>query len=866
MGNAFPVGGVPGQGPILKYIGGQLEVTSGIAAGAQTLGIVRVVFRPDILDAEIRQIILEHILQALVLFAIAVVLAFFLARYCTRPLRALAAAAVQIGQGKLDYPVPTGGPTETKELGASLERMRSELENLYSNLETQVAQRTEELTKTTKGLENEILERRAAQELLSLRNQELEALYETAGILARLGDFKEKCNAILENLVRIMPADMATLRIPDESGDNLTLDAAAGKLGPERPSSIPLSQGLSALALSNREPVIVNDYDVHSWAEPSAVAQGVKSGAFIPINNSADKTLGVIGVGSLNRDHFTPERVKLLTAIADGLGALLNNADLSQELQANVEDLALVDEVARIITSTLDIEEVYQRFASEITTLMDVAQAQINTVDEPNDMLSFCYVALKSGSAFKQGDMVPLQGTIAGHVARTRETLIIDELVDNDVFGTAKQLVKDGFRSAITVPLVSKDKLIGTLVILSEREKAYGSRERVILERMASQIAPAVENSSLYEDAIRLGVAVDAVGEGICITGLEGGIEFVNPALQELLGYGAADLLGEPVSKLYPGGADNPLLQIITEALCTGPWSGEVELLGKNGELVPTLEVATPMRERTAQVIGYVRINTDLRERRRAEEERRALEIRALAQSKLATIGEVATGVAHEINQPLTYLNTMIQAFQEDLTLNDLDQERMLRRLEESRRQVDRISSIVEHLRIFGHSETSEMEPLDLETVLDNTMMLMRERLIAQGIEVERRVEASLPQINGNSNQLEQVLINLFQNAMDALFGRIERGHIMITMTSANQGEAVQLEFSDDGEGIPPENLDRIFEPFFTTKRVGQGTGLGLSIVYGIVMDHHGDITCRSELTQGTTLTLTLPAQGGGNA
>lgn len=126
--------------------------------------------------------------------------------------------------------------------------------------------------------------------------------------------------------------------------------------------------------------------------------------------------------------------------------------------------------------------------------------------------------------------------------------------------------------------------------------------------------------------------------------------------------------------------------------------------------------------------------------------------------------------------------------------------------------------------------------------------------------------DIGLPQIRENPNQLEQVLINLFQIALDALFGRLEGSHIMITMTSVNDGKAAQLEFADNGQGIRPEHLERVFEPLFATKDVGQGAGLGLSIADGIVMDHHGEMTCRPEVNQGTTLTLSLPAQGQGHA
>ena len=236
------------------------------------------------------------------------------------------------------------------------------------------------------------------------------------------------------------------------------------------------------------------------------------------------------------------------------------------------------------------------------------------------------------------------------------------------------------------------------------------------------------------------------------------------------------------------------------------------------------------------------------------------MEIRGLAQSKLATLGEVATGVAHEINQPLTYISTMIQAFQEDIELDDLDQENIMARLSEAGRQVSRITNIVDHLRIFGRQDDTEMTELNLAEVLNSTLLLVGERLRLKGIEFHLEAEEKLPGVWGNSSQMEQVYINLFQNSIDAL-AHTNKGEILVALTSAPEHKQVTIKFSDNGVGILPAYIDKVFQPFFTTKEEGEGTGLGLSIIYGIVMDHHGTIDCDSKYTKGTTFTITLPAK-----
>ncbi len=255
------------------------------------------------------------------------------------------------------------------------------------------------------------------------------------------------------------------------------------------------------------------------------------------------------------------------------------------------------------------------------------------------------------------------------------------------------------------------------------------------------------------------------------------------------------------------------------------------------------------------------RLADEIIERKSAEQAQRALEVKALAQSKLATLGQVAAGLAHEINQPLTYISTMNQVILESLNLNDLDVERAAERLTESHKQIGRITKIVQHLRTFGRADETEMTPVDLHAILDDTLLLMGERLRLSNIILERYTEQTVSRVIGSSSQLEQVFINFFQNSIDALSGDTSEKKITVRIWKSLDDSSVIIEFSDNGPGIPPEHLDTVFEPFFTTKLVGQGTGLGLSIVYGIIQEHQGTISCRSEQGVETTFLITLPAE-----
>ncbi|MEO5348205.1 MAG: ATP-binding protein [Magnetococcus sp. YQC-3] len=240
-----------------------------------------------------------------------------------------------------------------------------------------------------------------------------------------------------------------------------------------------------------------------------------------------------------------------------------------------------------------------------------------------------------------------------------------------------------------------------------------------------------------------------------------------------------------------------------------------------------------------------------------------AIQVKMLNRSKLATLGEVATGIAHEINQPLTYISTFIQLLEmKCLQGEPLQEDEIQEGFSTAQHQIQRIDTIIQHLRTFGRDDNLMAQKAAVEVsprkILDNALLLMGERIRLKNIRLERNEEADV-QVVGNANQLEQVFINLLQNAIQATAGFVPEPLITITMNQDLEHGGTRIVFADNGMGIPPEQLDKIFEPFFTTKPVGEGTGLGLSIVFGIIHDHGGTIDCHSVVGEGTQFIIQLP-------
>src|SRR5437763_5391255 len=257
---------------------------------------------------------------------------------------------------------------------------------------------------------------------------------------------------------------------------------------------------------------------------------------------------------------------------------------------------------------------------------------------------------------------------------------------------------------------------------------------------------------------------------------------------------------------------------------------------------------------------AMIHIMGDLRETT-AEVERREQELRdkqeQLVQAgKLATLGELTTGVAHELNNPLNNIGLFVGNAVDLVELAVTEKGQIVRELRAAMQQVGKATEIISHLRTFGRAAPVSREPISLRQVIERALSLMREQLRLRDIDVTVELGPEEPVVLGNAIQLEQVFINLLTNARDAV-AEAPRKAIRIS-GSARSGE-VEVALADTGHGIPAGLERRIFDPFFTTKEVGKGTGLGLSITYGIIKEHGGTISVVSPPGAGATFVIQLP-------
>ena len=266
-----------------------------------------------------------------------------------------------------------------------------------------------------------------------------------------------------------------------------------------------------------------------------------------------------------------------------------------------------------------------------------------------------------------------------------------------------------------------------------------------------------------------------------------------------------------------------------------------------NGEATMDIAIA-PLISRDMEQIGRLVIFDDVTHRTE-------LERRLVQADKLSSIGLLAAGVAHEVNTPLAVISTYAQM----LTKQVAGDEQKSRMLEKIARQTFRASEIVNSLLNFSRTSTTELTAVQLNQVIQETLSLLEHQLKKAGIEVRTSLDPALEPVKGNAGKLQQVFLNLFLNARDAME---PRGVLEIETrcgTTVSGEPGVVVEITDSGHGIAPEHLSRIYDPFFTTKSAKKGTGLGLSVTYGIIQEHGAVIEANSRQGEGTCFHLEFP-------
>jgi len=344
-----------------------------------------------------------------------------------------------------------------------------------------------------------------------------------------------------------------------------------------------------------------------------------------------------------------------------------------------------------------------------------------------------------------------------------------------------------------------------------------------------------------------------------------------NPGAERLLGYSHDEAQGKNIDGLVGRPDVEEQLRFFTSEALSGKVVPPTEVVRyrKNGEPVNVIVSISPIMI-GGRAEGFVAIYTDITERKRAEKELREKEMQLIHAGRLSSLGEMATGVAHEINQPLAIISMAAEGRLRDIHSGRFDMSILPQELEDILKNVRRIDRIITHMRTFAR-RTGEWEWVDPEDVLSNVFILLGEQFRMHQISVSHQIENGLPSIKVDANQLEQVFVNILTNARQVLDQKegevVESGgaftkRLICSVSSKRQQKQqyVIFEFADNAFGVSDELKERVFDPFFTTKEAGQGTGLGLSIAYSIVTQAlGGKIWVEDNEIGGASFKVALP-------
>ena len=357
--------------------------------------------------------------------------------------------------------------------------------------------------------------------------------------------------------------------------------------------------------------------------------------------------------------------------------------------------------------------------------------------------------------------------------------------------------------------------------------------------------------------------------DGIVGCDKDGHVVTFNKRLEKMLGYSKDEVCGRlAFSQLFPLGGE----ESFRRDLYAEEFGGnnrlllyETHLINKKGDRIPVQLSATVMFDGDEQ-IGTVAFIRDLREMRRLEQECED-QVRLLQHHKMISLGRLAASVVHEINNPLAgilnYIRLMIKVLGRDASPKPESLEKFQRYLGLVESETSRCSKIVSNLLAFSRKSTMEFSDVNVLELLEKSVMLSQHKMDLENIQVRTEMEESMPLVWGDFNQIQQCVINLIFNAIDAM----PDGGTLTVRCGHNQNQGVvNIDVEDTGSGISEEHLPHIFEPFYSTKTEGNGLGLGLATVYGIIDRHNGTITVDSEVGKGTVFTINLPVEEQGKS
>ncbi len=514
-------------------------------------------------------------------------------------------------------------------------------------------------------------------------------------------------------------------------------------------------------------------------------------------------------------------------------------ADLSRRLT----ELFSLQELAYVLADSVELDRIAEQVAQYAARFIRCDGALVAMADE--SAAGVRVVAARGTLASLAGrEVSAARGGLVG-AAMEQGHLQVAEADEEE----QPQLLDDvRVRRALVAPLRAHGVSVGAVAVSAETPGAFDDGDLRLVSTVATHAALALANAKFF-DLVLAGkqqweTTFDALNDGIAVVDAEGCIRRANRALGELLRTPLPDLVGSRLAPALFGHPDE--LTELLDAVRSG--RGQPSLTRRSERLDRMLRIgASRLGGRgDGWVVALIEDVT----------EQKALESQLLQSEKLAAVGQLVSGVAHELNNPLTSIGGLSEFLMEQPSTSARDREH-LRVIHE---QAERAARIVRNLLTFARKGPTDVGDIDLNDIAQRATSLITYELRLRKIELDLRLSKGLPRVYGDRFQMQQAVLNLLTNAIQAVSRNPPDRPRVVRVTTAPRDGLVMLRVADTGPGVPDDIASHIFDPFFTTKAPGEGTGLGLSITYGIVEGHRGRIEVQRGAEGGAMFTVTLPA------
>jgi PAS domain S-box-containing protein len=699
--------------------------------------------------------------------------------------------------------------------------------------------------------------------------QRLNSLATTAHAVTTLGSLDDVLRVVCMQAQELLGAELARIAAPIAGTDTLRYIMSTGQdAGNLLNLAIPIGDSVSGMVLQSGQGRMIADLPrAHEVYAPFREHSRARSVLYQPLQHRAT-VLGVLIVGHSQVGHFSQADLEYLGRYAEYAAVAIANAQLHAALQRSENEQ---QRQRRELEALLNASQAVNH-SLDLTTLLQDGLRLLEELDLAN--VSTVLLLDADASAFDlhaargvPASVLPLieraaLDSITGDVLREGQLRVLNEFERKQML--EQYGIKGHFleQTSVYVPLIVGEKRLGVLGVSRPNQHQYAEHELRLLQALANLFAQAVGraqvylalqdtaalNARLYREAeeVRsyLNTLVRSTPDLLLTVGQDMIIHVLNSErLTESTSYSLDRLEGQAFLSLVPEYLHSHLLHLWRQVLSGRPQTFELELARPNGTSVFVMVSAALVAD-YGEVLAIVKDVTEQRQR----------EALLRQNEKLAALGGMVAGAAHELNNPLATILGLAQLQIAENTPAELRSD-----IETIERAALRARSIVQQLLRFARPQMPQTESVALVPLITETLDRLKQTFRASDVQIMLDLAPDLPPTLGDRHQLEQVLFNIFQNAAQSLSANSPDLPRQLRIRGAQESGVLQLTIEDTGPGIRPEHLSRIFDPFFTTRQIGQGAGLGLAICHTIIQQHDGRIWAQSPPGKGATFVIQLP-------